>query len=209
MVITNIRFHEKMPFSDYLALPGLSYSGTKGDGTPFVETDKMRIGTNVHQYLLEPSSYSGENYRIVRSAAKVIHDTIGAALKFGKSEIVVTCTMIVNGLYIFYKGRIDLHCSNIIVDLKVSSIKNLRQAITFFGYNHQLNGYALATKSPVSIMVAIDPKTLVIQKEPIATKCDWWENKVLQHGQPITNAIKDVLSKCQDVSDEAGKISYI
>lgn len=209
MIITNLQQFDDMSFSDYLALPGLSYSGTKGDGTPFVETEKMRIGTSVHQYLLKPVEYNGDNYKIVRSAALALQDTIGPALRYGKSELVVTCTMISNGLYLLYKGRVDLKVANVIVDLKVSSIKNLVDAVRFFGYNHQLNGYSLATKSLVSVIVAIDPKTLKVQKEPIANRCDWWENKVLQYGQPLTDSIKDVLSQRKDAPDKAGTVSYI
>lgn len=212
MIITDIRFYEKMPFKDYLDMPGLSYSGTKGDGTPIVETEKMRFGSLVDCYLFEPENYSGEKFNLIRPVAKMVHDVLGPIIKYGKPQLVVTCIMIVNGLYITFKGRLDLpvfHGDNIVIDLKCSEIKDLTQAINFFGYNHQLNGYALAIKAKVSIIISINPKTLKIQKQAIPTRCDWWENKVLQHGQPITEGIKTLLSARPDARDEAGKVLYI
>lgn len=212
MIITNIKLYENMSFADYLALPGLSYSGTKGDGTPIVETEKMRFGSLVDCYLFEPAKYNGDKYTLVKPVAKAVHDILGPIIKHGKPQLVVTCTMIFGGLYVNYKGRIDLFSpvgGRIVFDLKCSEIKDLTQAINFFGYNHQLNGYALAAQAPVSMIISINPKTFHIQKQAIPTRCDWWENKVLQYGQPIAEGIKDVLSLRKNTHDEAGKILYI
>lgn len=183
MQIFHVRIYEDVPFSEYLTFPGLSFSGIKGDG-PVNPTEGMRLGTYVHQYLLEPEKYDGTHYRLVNRIAAEVVKHIGGLLKTGKRELTVTCTMVHKGFYIHYKGRVDLFAGNMVIDLKVSNLKIL-QAINHFGYNNQLNGYAIPLQATASVLFAINPVTLETSMAPVPNSLAWWEKKILQHGKPV------------------------
>jgi len=183
MEIFDVRILEGVPFDEYLKLPGLSFSGTKGT-LPVNVTERMQLGTRVHAYLLEPSKYDGQHYKLVRAIAQKVNSQIGALIKIGKSELTVLCTMVHRGYYLYYKGRVDLFAGGMIIDLKVSELE-IVAAINHFGYNHQLNGYAIALKARASVLFSINPNTLKVQTAPIPNSSTHWERVVLQYGKPI------------------------
>lgn len=183
MRIFDIRILEGVPFDQYLQLPGISFSAVKG-ATPINPTDKMRLGTRVHTYLLEPAKYDGTDYRIVRAIAEKVNSHLGILLKTGKCELTVMCTMVHNGFYLYYKGRVDIFAGCMIIDLKVSDLPVLH-AINHFGYNNQINGYAIPLKAKAGILFSIHPKTLNVQIAPIPNNYTFWERAVLQYGKPL------------------------
>jgi len=183
MQIFDVRILEGVPFDEYLTLPGLSFSGTKS-GAPVNVTERMMLGTRVHTYLLEPSKYDGQHYKIVRAIAMEVNKSLGALIKSGKRELTVLCTMVHRGFYLYYKGRVDLFAGGMIIDLKVSELE-IVAAINHFGYNHQLNGYAAALSAKASVLFSINPKTLKVQTAPIPNSVTYWERVVLQYGKPI------------------------
>lgn len=199
MKIENLRIIEKMPFEEYLALPGLSFSGVRNDGTIIEDTEKMRFGSLVDAYLFEPHTYNGQKLKLVREVAKAAKEKFGDALKYGKRQVVVTCLMVHQGIALQYKGRIDLLCGGgvaskdgfitvdpsrgaFVIDMKISEL-DLLKAINFFGYHNQVNGYAIPLGIPVSIIVSINPKTLKPSSQAIPTKTEFWEKIVLQYGK--------------------------
>lgn len=183
MQIFDILIYEGVPFNEYLTFPGLSFSGVKGEG-PINPTEGMRLGTYVHQYLLEPANYDGTHYKLVRAIAFEVNNIIGPLLKAGKRELTVTCTMVHGAKYLYYKGRVDLFSGGMVIDLKVSNL-NILKAINHFGYNNQLNGYAIPLQAVASVLFAVNPVTFQTSMAPVPNCLKWWETKVMQYGKRI------------------------
>jgi hypothetical protein len=187
--VFDVQIIEGMEFEDYLKMPGLSYSGILSDGVKIEETEKMKFGSLVDCYLFEPKRYSGEKFNLVRPVAKAVQDKLGPLITLGKRQLVVTCILVVDGIYVRYKGRVDLFAGNIVIDMKVSEL-DLLSAIRFFGYDKQVSGYAIPLKAPVSLIISVHPKKYTTSIAPIATNTSWWERKVLEYGKPVDDAVK-------------------
>lgn len=174
-----------MPFEDYIKLPGASYSGIKyyeRGGARADVTDKMRFGSLVDAYLFEPDKYNGEQYDLVRPVAVAAVQHLGAAIRLGRRQLVVTCTMIHGGFKLRYKGRVDLFVGGVVIDYKVSDMP-LLSAIHHFGYNNQVNGYAIPLQAKTSIIFSISPKPPYrVQMQPIPNSLIYWQQAVLKYG---------------------------
>lgn len=186
MQVINKQYHVDMPFDDYLKLPGFSYSGIKNYGQPPIQaTNKMRIGTLVHNYLFEPKNYNYEKFEIVKPIAHQVEIILGNALNGMKSEIGVTADFVHEDMKLEYKGRIDLlRAGKIVIDLKVSE-KPLYKTIPFFGYDKQLSGYALATESRVAMIIRVCPVTRKTELKTIPISSEWWEKQIVKFGKPV------------------------
>lgn len=185
MRIFDIRIIEGVPFEDYLKLPGISYSTIKNNGTRIDPTFKMKFGSLVDAYVYEPNTYTGEHYELVRPIAERTVKVLGPLLKHGRRQLAVMCTMVYQGLYLYYKGRVDLEAGGLVIDHKVSEM-NVIAAINHFGYNHQLNGYAIPLGSKGGLIFSINPKPpYVIQLQAIQNSVIWWQQQVLKYGKPI------------------------
>lgn len=181
MQVSNIHLY-KNNFDAYSKLEGYSFSGLKG-GT-FTPTAKMRLGTDIHNYLLEPDKYHHENRNTVIPIANAIKAEIGTLLPFLDTELTVTADFSYGGLIMPYKGRIDMvRTGKIVLDLKISEMP-LRKSIPYFGYNNQVNGYMAATMSEHGMIIRCNPKTNEIEKMLIKTDMSWWEEQVSIHGIP-------------------------
>jgi hypothetical protein len=184
MRIFDTRIMEGVDFDEYLQLPGLSYSDIKNDGKRITPTDKMRFGTLVDTYVFEPAKYNYEQYDLVQPIAQQIVTDLGPLIKHGRRQLAVTCTMVHKGFYLYYRGRPDLVAGGLIIDLKVSELPIL-QSIQHFGYNRQVNGYAIPLQSRGGLIYSIHPKTHKVQKQAITNEVTWWEQIVLKYGKPI------------------------
>lgn len=177
-----------MPFEDYLKIDALSYSGISAKWDSSKEpTEKMRIGTMVHNYLFEPSKYIHNNphHKVVSIMAREIKSVLGDALTGFECEVGITANFCHEGFTMAYKGRIDMvRIGRIVLDLKVSEVE-LKNSIPFFGYNKQLSGYSLATDSRIQLIVRINPKTLKIEIKQLPIVTDWWHTQVLKFGKVI------------------------
>jgi hypothetical protein len=109
---------------------------------------------------------------------------LGVLLKIGKFELTVMCTMVHNGYYLYYKGRIDIFAGGMVIDVKVSDLKILN-AIQHFGYNNQLNGYSTALRARASILFSVHPTKHTVQMAPVPNCTKFWEQQVLSNGKPI------------------------
>lgn len=181
MQVSRVQYYKDLDFETYKSLNGLSYSGIKGG--VFTPTAKMKLGTAVHEYLLEPSKYNHDNREVVKPIADAVSTLLGDALKFAQKEISITCVMEHNDMMLHYKGRIDIYLPNMIVDLKVSEM-DLNKSIPHFGYDRQINGYMLATGAEKGLIVRVNPKTHKIQTKVIAKDTTWWESIIEIHGIP-------------------------
>jgi hypothetical protein len=175
---------EGVDFDEYLQLPGLSYSDIKNDGKRITPTDRMRFGTLVDTYVFEPSKYNFEQYDLVRPVAAQVISDLGPLIKKGRRQLAVTCTMVHQGFYLYYRGRPDLEAGGLTIDLKVSEM-NILAAIQHFRYDRQVNGYAIPLGSRGSVIYSIHPKTCQVQKKAVANSVTWWEQIVLKYGKPI------------------------
>lgn len=184
MKLFNVRIYQGVAFEDYLQFPGMSYSDIKNDGKKIIPTAKMRLGTLVDAYVFEPATYNYEQFELVRPIANRIVTDLGPLIKLGRRQLAVTCTMVHQGFYLYYRGRPDLEVGKIIIDLKVSELPILA-AINHFRYDRQVNGYAIPLGSKGSLIYSINPKTLQVQKQAVTNNVTWWEQQVLKYGKPI------------------------
>jgi hypothetical protein len=97
MQVTNVRALRDLPFEDYLAMPGQSFSGFKT--TKIVPTEKMNIGTLVHSALLTPKEYNQGGYL---NFSKLNSQTTTLTLQFNPTYL----AQVKQGynLYVFYYG---------------------------------------------------------------------------------------------------------
>lgn len=183
MTIKNVKEYEEQDFGEYLKMTAWSYSSIKNAGKPdFVATEKMRLGTLVHNYILEPSKYTFEKHDIVKPIAIEIMKRLGPLYPFLRKELGVTADFIHEGLCLNYKGRVDLCIPNrLIIDIKVTENLN----VSYFGYDYQLSGYAIALKCPLALIVAIHPKTKKVEIVNININKIFWEQEVLKKGKVI------------------------
>lgn len=184
MNITNVQYYHNLPFEDYLALPGISYSGIKGFSGP--PNAGMSLGTKVHAYLLEPNTYTWEDAETVKAIAAVIRPILGPALAVLDKEVAFTCDMEYNGMVLHYKGRADLlKAGRIVVDLKVLG-GALQPAIERFGYQDQISGYCLATGSPLGLIVAYNRAKKKGEMQRIQPNVEYWRYQIVHRGIPAT-----------------------
>jgi hypothetical protein len=181
MLVRNVKYYSDLEFADYLAMPGVSYSSIKGfDGPANVG---MSLGTNVHQYILEPAHYPWENVAIVKPIAAALRQFLDDALIHLQKEIAFTADFHYNGLIMPYKGRADLlKVGKIVVDLKVLS-GALAPAIARFGYDKQLSGYCLATSSPMGLILAYNRVRKVVEHAIIKPSEEYWNYQIVQRCQ--------------------------
>jgi hypothetical protein len=188
MQIRDIQLIKKLPFEKYLELPGLSYSGIKAlHNGEFKVTNKMQLGTHLHNYLLEPDTYdyTNANHGLVVQMAKAIKNQLGIAILGMESEVAVTANLEHQGFTMPYKGRIDLmRYGRIIIDLKVSSVP-LIKSIPFFGYDRQLTGYAMCTMAKAQMILRVCPSTLRTEIKAVPLDTEWWKVQIVKHGQPL------------------------
>jgi len=186
MIIQNRTILKSIPFEDYLKMPGVSYSDIKNAGKEFKQpTGKMQLGTNVHNYLLTPHEYNHADVAIVRPIALALKKQLGDLLPYLWPELVVTCNFIHNGFNMLYRGRIDLGIpGRLVIDIKVTEMP-IRKGIEYFGYDKQQSGYGMGIDAKVALIIAIHPISFRIDIVNIPINSEWWENQVIQKGEPV------------------------
>lgn len=185
MQVKNIQMYKNIPFDSYQAKEGHSYSSIKNNDTePFKQTYKMQLGTEVHNYLLEPATYKHERRELIEPIARAAYDVIGSVLPFLDTELSVTADFEHEGFTMPYRGRVDMvRSGKVVVDLKISEMP-LSKSIPYFGYDKQLTGYCLATMCKVGIIIRVNPKTRHTERVVIKQDVEWWQQKVLELGIP-------------------------
>ena len=180
MFVKNVNYYDKLSFAEYLAMPGVSYSGIKGD---IPASAGMSLGTNVHQYILEPEKYLWDNVSIVKPIAAALRTYLGQAINHLEKETAFTADFHYNGLVMSYKGRADLlKAGRIVVDIKVLS-GSLAPSIARFGYDKQISGYCLATSSPMGLIIAFNRARKVVEHTIIKPDAAFWEYQTIQRCQ--------------------------
>lgn len=192
MIVQNRTILRTCPFDDYLKLPGRSHSDIRSEGQPFTATPKMLLGTDVHNYLLEPEKYNHENRDIVRPLALELLKALGTDkfFKMFEAELAVIANFIHEGFDMLYKGRGDLVIvKKIVIDFKVSDVP-LKVSVPRFGYDNSLSGYALGFDCPIAIIVRVSPKSIAKGKPEtesynVPIRHEWWNYQIIQKGKPM------------------------
>jgi hypothetical protein len=181
--ITNRQTIAGQSFDEYKAIKRLSFSGIKrGEDMGELEaTPNMRLGTLVHQFMLEPAAYKYERHEEVIAIARELNPMIGEAIRHGQTEITALCDMHYQGLTLPYKGRIDNLLPDLVVDMKVSNY-DIRSTIGHFGYDKQVTGYMLSTGCTNGIIVSYNRKQKKVQIKIIEPDHDWWALQVMKNG---------------------------
>lgn len=182
MTVTNKRVFTGIEFTDYLNMPGYSYSGIKSAGGEIKETPKMKFGKQVDAYLFTPEQYQpGSDHSLVKQLAMAVKSELAGLNYTGQSSF--TADFNYNGLTMPYKGRPDIDAGQLIVDLKVSEL-DIVKAINFFRYDWQVSGYVLSsTRATMGMLLSINPKTAKISKMILPIKVDWWQQAVIMYGK--------------------------
>lgn len=179
-----------MPFEDYLNLPGYSHSDIRNKGNKVFPTPKMKLGTLVHNYLLTPGQYSGEQSELVIPLARKLKQEIEPLLGFLRPEISGTANFVLQGWSMPARGRADLGIiGRFGVDIKVSEmplfIKGGKGSVEYFGYNNQQNGYAAIFGFKAVVIISISPKTKAISWYNVPINTEWWEQQIPIYGRPL------------------------
>lgn len=186
MIIKNRKLIPNIPFEEYLALPGWSHSAIKGLGkAPIKVTQKMQLGTHVHNYLLTPETYQFDDIKIVRPIAIKLKSLLGPLFEQLQKEMVVTADFCYNGFILKYKGRIDLGIYGLtVIDLKISEMP-LHKSVAYFEYDNQLNGYAAAFDAKTAFIIGAHPiKNEIPTVHSTKLNHDWWNYHISQKGEP-------------------------
>lgn len=183
MRVKNLQYHNNIPFDEYLALPGHSYSSIKGfQGAP---NTGMQLGTRVHQYLNEPAHYDWENAEHVRKIAGAIRTFLGDSFLHLNKEVAFTCDLIHNGMILKYKGRADaLAPGRLVVDYKVLS-GTLAAAVKHFNYDRQISGYCIATGASRGLIISYNKYTNRTEHTMIQPCQKWWDYQIVRLGEPM------------------------
>lgn len=183
MKVINQRFYSDLDFEDYLKMPGTSYSSLKQ--TVFVPSDGMKLGTRVHNYILEPEKFDWQQTEIVKPMAAAIREILGESIKYLSKEIAFTADFIYDGMRMPYKGRVDmLRIGRIVIDLKILA-GSIEPAIGRFGYDKQVSGYCLGTGCPTGLIIAYNKATKKIETKMIKPDATFWNYTTVTKGVPF------------------------
>lgn len=193
MIITQRHLHPSLTWPEYAKLPGHSFSGLKAEKMPppAAPTEKMKLGTRVHNYLLTPSRYDWQMPELVLPVAKKLAGVPGLLplLRLAKCEVPATATFSHCGFTLPWKGIADMHVPGaLVLDLKVTEMP-LAKAIAYFRYDNQQSGYCGGYNCPAALIVGIHPVTHKVSMEYIAPQFEWWEEKCLTHGEPVQEGV--------------------
>jgi len=187
MQVSNLKYYSNLDFNEYLAIKGYSFSSLKmlESGQAITPSEGMKLGTRVHNFILEPQKYDWENHAQVSKIAGKIREIYQPFMKYMEPELAFTARFEHNGMYLNYKGRTDLiYKGKLIIDLKILSGR-LDAAIERFGYDKQLSGYALASGCPNAMIIAYNKNSKEIETKLIHPNADWWNYMIIKYGTPI------------------------
>ena len=194
MEIIDVKFHNDIPFDEYLKLEGNSNSFLKAERNgiceEFVGSAKVEFGSLVDDLLTDPAAADLDNpeYFVGVQVATAITEFIGGhALASFKSQVSFTGTLFWKGLEMKTKGRLDLFGMGIVFDLKITEVgeKQLDTLIEFMGYKNQMFLYAKAVKATMAVLVFYSRKDKKVILKPlmIGETNTFFEEKILKFGK--------------------------
>lgn len=182
MTVANTQYYPGIDFDTYLKMPGISFSGLKGE---IPVSSGMRLGSLVHTYLNEPAKYQFEQADIVIPIATALRARLGSAFKYLQKEVAFISEFTHNDLKLLYKGRADcLSIGKIVVDFKILA-GALDPAIERFGYRDQISGYCLATGCKVGLIIAYNKAQKKVEVKSIKPCETFWGYTTARMGEPV------------------------
>lgn len=169
---------------DYFALPGQSFSMIKNAGKPPIEpTESMRLGTNVHEYLLKPETYDHSNIAIVKPIALALKKSIGDVLiQYLKPEVAITAEFEYNGFLLPWKGRVDLLLQKrLVIDIKVGTY-DIHKIKDYFEYPEQVSGYCAGGEARAGLICHYHTKKKEVTIVNVPVGFNWWHDKIVRYG---------------------------
>lgn len=180
MTITNRKKYGSLDFDEYLKLEGISFSAIKAFKGE--QTEGMKIGTYVHNFISEPDKYNGEEAAIVVPLARTIITELGTAAKFGKAEVCMTAKYEFEGMEMIHKSRIDRLYNGLVIDFKVIA-GSLQQYVQRFQYDEQLRGYMNDSGVDTGMILSVNRKTRQTERIIIKQNHYWWNQKICEYGR--------------------------
>lgn len=195
----NVQIIENLPFEEYLEIKNrVSHSRAKNKDKPFKETPKIRLGSQVDNFINEPSRFDSEdiNFPVIKSLARALLEYFGFEVYYQlKKQVSIFADFEFKGMLMPYMGRIDDMYERLIVDIKVSL--NLKGSCEYFGYQDAMNGYCIPTKINDWLLISVHPnkidlktgmnkiETLPAPRDPetqVPLKIDhsFWEKQVMK-----------------------------
>jgi hypothetical protein len=182
-----------MPFDEYLKVQGYSYSflksNIKGVVKYFEQTEKIQIGKLVDAILTDPTKadMSDPNYNACREIVYKLKSLFGDVIQLCEAQVSYCAKVSYRGLSIYSKGRLDFLLKNVcVIDLKVTSEKNVDALIEYMGYQNQLWHYAkMAQVKKAYLLIYSRPLKQVIVKTIDVTSDSntFFENKIIDFGR--------------------------
>jgi hypothetical protein len=187
---SDIKRIENMPFEDYLKIDSMSNSYLKGErygvAQIVTETDKIKIGKFVDAILTDPGyvDMSDPLYKHAKNIAYELKNKFGAIIDKLKKQVTYTGKMSYNGYTINTKARLDFEYFDGVIDLKVTSAKNLPALIEHMGYINQVWHYVKIAGKKDGYLMIYSTATCQCKliKLPITDHSEYWANKILKLG---------------------------
>lgn len=184
MQVLDVRYYKDIPWEDYLALPGKSFSGIKNEGVDIGYSTGIKIGKLVHTYLLKPKEYNYEESDIVIPIARALVSVYNSIIKHAEVEIAATSKFVLEGLMMPHKGLADMAIRrHLVLDFKILA-GDLKPYLERFKYPDQVRGYMLPFEAPLGLIVAFNKKTKQVQMEPVGQNITWWAHQIKKYGTP-------------------------
>lgn len=188
----DIKCYEGISFEDYLKLEGYSHSFLKSNANGvkkyFEASDKVRLGSLVDNILTEPqkADMSSDLYPAAKAIAYQIKQLFGDLVSTAVKQLSYTATLELAGMQMKTTGRLDLLIPKFaVVDLKITSEKNVDTLIEYMGYNNQLWHYSrlAQVKRAFLLFYCIPFKKVIVRAVDVTNEENgFWINKVIDFG---------------------------
>lgn len=186
-----------LDFSSYLLLPQYSHSYLKyeknGYSGQVKTTQKMELGSLVDAIRTDgPVNMASPLYASAKKIASLLKSEFGFVLDLLQKQVSYTGDMILTTGNVKFslpvKTRPDFVAQKkFILDLKLTSEKNIDNVAKFLGYPNQMFGYGKMDGCDLAFLLIHNIKTseTKIKRIGIGDTNNFWEEKILKFGKVI------------------------
>ena len=194
---SNVQRIRNLDFGNYLLLPQYSHSYLKyeknGYSGQVKVTPKMKLGSLVDDIRTNGKvDMASPLYPAAKKIATVIKSEFGWAIDSMEKQVSYTGDMILEKSGVQFtlpiKGRTDfVFPKKLILDLKITSEKNIDSAIKFLGYANQMFCYCKLDGCLVAYLLIYSTvtKEVYVRRIPIGDTNNFWEEKILKFGRVV------------------------
>jgi hypothetical protein len=195
---TNIKRIDRLPFIDYMKLPGYSHSYLHqergGIAADVMITENIRLGRLVDAILMQPDSidYLDPLYAMSRKIAFDITKQFGKVIKHFISQPSYTADVQYGDFTLPVKGRPDWLLPEINVsDLKITKSRYLKQLIEHMRYREKMWHYCKLAQVKYGYLIIYSlalGKTEVIKVDCANDHNDFWQGKIFLFGKAVNQS---------------------